>query len=63
MGAFGLVWYVYMQQEQKRILIGAQLSQGPAHQPGRRYQEDYEALQHSGSVEAHIPRAETAQAS
>jgi len=40
----------------------SQLGQGPAHQPGRGDQEDHEALQHSRALEAHIPRAEAAQA-
>lgn len=44
-------------------LIGPQFGQGPAHQPGSRHQEDHEALQHSGPVQAHLPRTQAPQAS
>ena len=39
-----------------------QFGEGSAHQPGRGDQEDHEAFQHSGPVEAHLPRVEAAQA-
>jgi hypothetical protein len=62
MGAFGLVWYVYRVCWKDARLISRQLGKGPAHQPGRGHQEDYEAIQHPGLVEAHIPRVEASEA-
>lgn len=45
------------------MLIARQLRQGSTHQPGCRHQEDHEALQHPGPVQAHIPRIEASKTS
>lgn len=47
---------------QVKYSSATQLGEGSAHQPGRGDQEDHEALQYSGFVKAHLPRAEVAQA-
>ena len=47
----------------RSLIPGFQLGQGSTYQPGRGGQEDNEAIQHSCPLEAHIPRAETAETS
>ena len=66
MGAFGLVWYSRPESIVPLVFLMsglAQLSKGSTHQSGCGGKEDHETLQHSGPVEAHIPRIEASQAS
>lgn len=68
MGAFGLVWCVATATSkgplsQNWLLTDLQLCQRSAHRASRCCQEDYETLQHSCPVKAHLPRAEAAEAS
>ena len=61
-GAFGLVWCVILSPAKvlsKRI--HTQLGQGSTYGVVGRDQEDYEAVQHAGSCEENIPRAQVAQ--